>query len=159
MRICHCRVEWQVSQFASVRICDDDLPSARTELWQSEQTLGVPSNFASAWQDLHSASACAPVSGKPVWKWSNSGDAGDAGAATAGAAISSTASAARNVRKRFLISDTIPHFHPVVQTHRCQLTLSNTRMKRDNGLRRSSSHGIVSPELRVDCKVKVRFRL
>ncbi len=40
--ICQCRVVWQVSHAAGVRMWRAGLPLARTELWQSAQTLGVP---------------------------------------------------------------------------------------------------------------------
>lgn len=66
--ICHCRVLWQESHAAWVRMCLADLPVAATELWQSAQIFGVPLKRPSAWQDSQVIAACAPVSGKPVLK-------------------------------------------------------------------------------------------
>lgn len=40
-------------------------------VWQVLQSLGVPLNVPLTWQDSQRWDACAPVSGKPVLRWSN----------------------------------------------------------------------------------------
>lgn len=42
-------------------------------VWQVLQSRGVPLNVPLTWQDSQRWDACAPVSGKPVLRWSNFG--------------------------------------------------------------------------------------
>ncbi|OIN93270.1 MAG: hypothetical protein AUJ20_04740 [Comamonadaceae bacterium CG1_02_60_18] len=68
---------WQLSQAAAVGKCVADLvmllpAKAAPAVWQVTQSRGVPLNTPLTWQDSHLAVVCAPVSGKPVFKWSKS---------------------------------------------------------------------------------------
>ena len=64
-------LRWQVSQVGTkVGMCLEGMPGARVPLWQAPHARGVPCKRPLMWQLVHSTVIWAPVSGKPVLKWS-----------------------------------------------------------------------------------------
>jgi len=62
-------LKWQLSQGASVTMCEFDLGVAMMRLpvtWQPSHVRGVPLKTPPMWQVSHAATACPPDSGKPV---------------------------------------------------------------------------------------------
>ena len=72
-------VLWQLSQACLLRLTGMWLTGKTTlarenrepAVWQVWQSLGVPLNTPLLWQDSQRRVLCAPLSGKPVLKWSN----------------------------------------------------------------------------------------
>ncbi len=67
-------VVWHPTQFSGDMMWSDVFgvaPIREPGEWQVTQTRGVPLNTASTWHDSQGCSRCAPVSSKPVVRWSN----------------------------------------------------------------------------------------
>ena len=67
-------VEWQATHASPLTMCVAGLGVAPTRApgeWHEKQSRGVPLKTAFTWQDSQACIRCAPVSSKPVVRWSN----------------------------------------------------------------------------------------